>query len=132
MKSKGVLIPGIGHRVKSVKNPDKRVELLKEFARSNFRSTTYLDYALAVEKITLQKAENLILNVDGCLAALFLDVLAASNSFTEGEIKEIVEVGYMNGLFALARSIGLIGHVLDQKRLKEPLYRHPTDDVLYL
>jgi hypothetical protein len=23
------------------------------------------------------------------------------------------------------------GHALDQKRLQEPLYRHPWDDVLY-
>jgi hypothetical protein len=30
----------------------------------------------------------------------------------------------------LARSIGLIGHALDQKRLQEPLYRHPWEDVL--
>ena len=32
----------------------------------------------------------------------------------------------------LARSIGMIGHILDQKRLGEGLYRHPTEDILYL
>src|SRR3989344_2371683 len=36
MKKKGTLIPGIGHRVKSKRNPDKRVELLEEFAHNNF------------------------------------------------------------------------------------------------
>jgi hypothetical protein len=30
----------------------------------------------------------------------------------------------------LARSIGFIGHALDQKRLQQPLYRHPWEDVL--
>ena len=132
MKHKSIPIPGIGHRVKSLRNPDKRVELLKEFARKSFPSTKYLDYALQVEKITAKKAENLILNVDGCIAALFLDALESSKEFTEEEINEIIEIGYMNGLFALSRSIGIIGHILDQKRLKEGLYRHPTEDILYL
>ena len=132
MKSKGIPIPGIGHRVKSIRNPDKRVELLKEFAKQHFPATKYLDYALQVEKITTKKAENLILNVDGCMAALFLDALQSSQQFSSEEIKEIIDIGYMNGLFALSRSIGIIGHILDQKRLKEGLYRHPTEDILYL
>ncbi len=131
MKKKGLPIPGIGHRVKSIRNPDKRVELLKDFAKKNFPSTKYLEYALQVEKITTKKAENLILNVDGCLGVLFVDALISSNQFTTKEIAEILEIGYMNGLFALSRSIGIIGHILDQKRLKEPLYRHPTEDILY-
>jgi hypothetical protein len=38
---------------------------------------------------------------------------------------------YLNVLFVVARSIGLIGHALDQKRLQQPLYRHPWEDVLY-
>ena len=132
MKQKSILIPGIGHRVKSIRNPDLRVEMLKEFARQDFPSTKHLDYALQVEKITTKKAENLILNVDGCMAALFLDALESSKKFSQEEIKEIIEIGYMNGLFALSRSIGIIGHILDQKRLKEGLYRHPTEDILYL
>lgn len=45
------------------------------------------------------------------------------------EIQDIVKIGYLNGLFVLARSIGLIGHALDQKRLQQPLYRHPWDEV---
>ncbi len=131
MKKKGLPIPGIGHKVKSVRNPDKRIELLKEFARKNFPSMKYIDYALQVEKITTKKAENLILNVDGCIGVLFLDALVSSGEFSNEEINEIIDIGYMNGLFALARSIGIIGHILDQKRLKEPLYRHPAEDIMY-
>lgn len=131
MKQKNLPIPGIGHRVKSKRNLDKRVQILKQFAQENFPSQKYLPYALAVEKVTLQKAENLILNVDGCLAVVFLDALACSK-FSEEEINEIVHLGYLNGLFALARSIGLIGHALDQQRLGEGLYRHPTEDIHYV
>ena len=50
----------------------------------------------------------------------------------QAEISDIVKIGYLNGLFVLARSIGLIGHTLDQKRLQQPLYRHPWDEVLYI
>ena len=32
----------------------------------------------------------------------------------------------------LGRSIGFIGHHLDQKRLRTGLYRHPWDDITYL
>ncbi len=131
MKSMNILIPGIGHRVKSVINPDKRVEMLKEYARKQFPKTEYLDYALKVEKITTAKRDNLILNVDGCVGILFLDLLN-SLGFSKQEISDIIETGALNGLFVLGRSIGFMGHILDQKRLKTGLYRHPWNDILYL
>ena len=198
-------------------NRDKRVELLQKYAYKFFPATKYMDYAVKVEAYTLGKAANLVLNVDGCIGALFLDLLNSSSQFTlvilsyqivltliaesavnrkprglghqmnphvqilndqsqeqplgnrknlcrrlcqvyprpaslrrqdqeeiapwqqiellsliaQAEIKEIVKIGYLNGLFVLARSIGLIGHALDQKRLQQPLYRHPWDEVLY-
>ncbi|DBA82560.1 TPA: ATP-citrate synthase beta chain protein 1 [Trebouxia sp. C0005] len=132
MKKKGIRVPGIGHRIKSKDNRDKRVELLQKYAFKFFPSTKYLNYAVQVETYTLQKAANLVLNVDGCIGTLFLDLLHSSSFFTEAEIADIVKIGYLNGLFVLARSIGLIGHALDQKRLQQPLYRHPWDEVLYI
>ncbi|KAG8926476.1 citrate synthase [Tulasnella sp. 417] len=90
------LISGIGHKIKSVNNPDFRVELVKEFVQKNFPTHTLLDYALAVEKVTTAKKDT---------------------------------IGALNGLFVLGRSIGFIGHHLDQKRLRAPLYRHPADDI---
>ncbi|KAK7264713.1 hypothetical protein RJT34_32323 [Clitoria ternatea] len=131
MKKKGIRVPGIGHRIKNRDNKDKRVELLQKFARTHFPSVKYMEYAVEVEDYTLTKANNLVLNVDGAIGSLFLDLLAGSGMFTKQEIDEIVEIGYLNGLFVLARSIGLIGHTFDQKRLKQPLYRHPWEDVLY-
>ena len=123
-------IPGIGHRIKSTKNPDKRVELLKNFAKKNFPSTELLDYALEVEKVTTAKKENLILNVDGTIGVLLVDMFR-NLGYSEAEIDELIEAGAFNAFFVLGRSIGFIGHILDEKRLAMPLYRHPWDDILY-
>lgn len=131
MKKKGIRVPGIGHRIKSRDNRDKRVELLQKYARTQFPNVKYMEYAVTVESYTLTKANNLVLNVDGCIGALFLDLLSSCAMFSKQEIDEIIQIGYLNGLFVLARSIGLIGHTFDQKRLKQPLYRHPWEDVLY-
>lgn len=132
MKDKGKNIAGIGHRIKSVQNPDKRVKLIKNYAREHFKSTKYLDYALEVEKITTSKKNNLILNVDGCIGIVFLDMMESTGIFSSEEINEIVELGFLNGLFVIGRSIGIIGHVMDQKRLAQPLYRHPWEDIAYM
>ncbi|KIY63972.1 ATP citrate lyase isoform 2 [Cylindrobasidium torrendii FP15055 ss-10] len=123
------LISGIGHKIKSVNNPDLRVELVKEYVRKNFPSHSLLDYALAVEKVTTSKKDTLILNVDGCIAVCFVDLLRDSGAFSREEADEYIKIGTLNGLFVLGRSIGFIGHHLDQKRLRAPLYRHPADDI---
>jgi ATP citrate (pro-S)-lyase len=123
------LISGIGHKIKSVNNPDLRVELVKEYVRKHFPSHSLLDYALAVEKVTTAKKDTLILNVDGCIAVCFVDLLRDSGAFSPEEADEYIKIGVLNGLFVLGRSIGFIGHHLDQKRLRAPLYRHPADDI---
>ncbi|GAB4307167.1 MAG: citrate/2-methylcitrate synthase [Myxococcota bacterium] len=132
MKKAGVNIPGIGHLVKSVQNPDMRVELMKKYAKENFPKTDLLDYALEVEKVTTSKRNNLILNVDGCIGILFVDMMLSSGEFTSEDIKEVLELEGLNSIFVLGRTIGLMGHVFDQKRLKQGLYRHPWDDILYM
>uniref|UniRef100_A0A8C1VQS0 ATP-citrate synthase n=1 Tax=Cyprinus carpio TaxID=7962 RepID=A0A8C1VQS0_CYPCA len=132
MKKDGVLIMGIGHRVKSINNPDMRVQILKDFVKQHFPSTQLLDYALEVEKITTSKKPNLILNVDGFIGVAFVDLLRTCGGFTRDEADEFVEIGTLNGIFVLGRSIGFIGHYLDQKRLKQGLYRHPWDDISYV
>jgi len=131
-RKEGKLIMGIGHRVKSINNPDKRVVLIKEFVKENFPKTSLLDYALDVEKITTSKKPNLILNVDGCIAVAFVDLLRNSGCFTKDEAETYIKTGSLNGMFVLGRSIGFIGHFLDQKRLKQGLYRHPWDDISYV
>ncbi|HOD73154.1 MAG TPA: citrate/2-methylcitrate synthase [Candidatus Bipolaricaulis anaerobius] len=130
MKRRNVRIQGIGHRLHSLENPDARVELMKAFAREHFRATPLLDYALAVEAVTTQKKGNLILNVDGCIGVLLVDLLTELK-FTDAEIDEMIRAGLFNAFFVLGRSIGLIGHYFDQVRLEQDLYRHPLDDILY-
>ena len=130
MKNRNVRIQGIGHRLHSLENPDARVELMKGFAKSHFKDTPVLNYALAVEQVTTQKKNNLILNVDGCIGVLLVDLLKELK-FTDREIDEMIKAGLFNAFFVLGRSIGLIGHYFDQIRLEQDLYRHPLDDILY-
>ncbi|KPM44294.1 ATP-citrate synthase subunit 1 [Neonectria ditissima] len=132
MRKANKLIPGIGHRVKSRNNPDLRVELVKEYVMAKFPSHKLLDYALAVESVTTSKKDNLILNVDGCIAVCFVDLLRNCGAFSAEEAEDYLKMGVLNGLFVLGRSIGLIAHYLDQKRLRTGLYRHPWDDITYL
>ena len=73
MKSSGINIPGIGHKVKSKFNPDVRCQILETLA-SEFPTHAHLDFAKSVESLTLEKKSNLILNVDGYIAAMLLDI----------------------------------------------------------
>ncbi len=130
MKKQGIPIPGIGHRIKSLKNPDLRVKGLMDFAAENFPATPLLDYARTVEQLTTSKKENLILNVDGTIGILMVDMWRALG-YSEEEIDEFIESGTLNAFFILGRTIGFIGHVLDEKRLAMPMYRTPWDDILY-
>ncbi|MHA1978510.1 MAG: citrate/2-methylcitrate synthase [Candidatus Hodarchaeales archaeon] len=126
----GINIPGIGHRIKSVQNPDVRVKLLKEFVFNNFEKHPFLDYALEVEKLTTSKRNNLILNVDGCIGICFLDLLE-NLDLTAEEKNDVVETEVLNGFFVLGRSIGMMGHIFDQKRQRAALYRQPWDEILF-
>jgi len=130
MKQKGANIQGIGHRIKSIHNPDMRVSIIKNYAKKHFKTTALLDYALEVENLTTGKRDNLILNVDGCIGICFVDLLRSE--FSREEADEYIRMGALNGLFVLGRSIGFTGHYLDQKRLKQGLYRHPWEDIAYL
>jgi len=130
MAEQGMVIPGIGHRIKSIRNPDLRVEGLKAFARASFPETRLLDFALEVEQQTTRKKDNLILNVDGTVGVLMVDMWRGLG-YPDEEIDQFIESGTLNAFFVLGRSIGFIGHILDEKRLGMPMYRHPFDDILY-
>jgi ATP-citrate lyase alpha-subunit len=124
MKKQGIYIPGIGHKIKSIYNPDKRCNILFALSKK-FPQTKYLDFAKQVEALTVIKKPNLILNVDGHVAALLLDMMEAM-SYTPQQIQQYINADVFNALFVLARSIGFIGHHIDQKRLGEWLYRTPV------
>merc|ERR1719356_1074067 len=132
MRKRNEYIMGIGHRVKSVENPDARVTIIKDFVTSNFPDYPLLKYALEVEQITTKKRSNLILNVDGAIAVAFVDLLRQSGQFTKEEADKYLKMGILNALFVLGRTTGFIGHYVDQLRLDQGLYRHPWDDINYI
>ena len=129
MKASGQNIPWIGHKVKSKFNPDKRCEILETLSK-NFPITHHLDFAKSVEALTLEKKSNLILNVDGYIAAMLLDIFE-DVWMDNAEKKMYIESWIFNGFFLLARTIGFIWHAIDQKRLWEWLHRTSWDDILY-
>ena len=126
---RGPIIPGIGHRIKSIYNPDTRVTLLFEAMRG-CSVQRYLDFAKSVAAITTQKKPNLILNVDGAIAAVLLDVFV-DIGMKDVEIQQAIDSWMFNGFFVLARTIGFIGHYVDQMRLQEGLFRMPWDEIMY-
>jgi ATP-citrate lyase alpha-subunit len=121
-------IKGIGHRKYRIDIPDPRVELIKEKVKD--LDTKYLDFALGVEKVTTSKKPNLILNVDGIVAAVVLDLLETEEELSPQEIQSLIDAGFFNAFFILSRSVGFVSHYLDQRKLGEKLFRLTPDDVL--
>jgi ATP citrate (pro-S)-lyase len=124
-------ISGIGHKKYRTDNPDPRVATLLTFVEK-MESKKYTSFALQVEAITTDKKANLILNLDGAVAAIMLDLLAEKEDFTAEKLKECIDTEFFNALFIFPRSAGFIAHFLDQKRLDEGLFRLPEDEVLFV
>jgi ATP citrate (pro-S)-lyase len=127
----GGIIPGIGHKKYRIDLPDPRVKALMEFA-GNANGDKYLTFARGVEKVTSSKKGNLILNVDGAIAAILLDILESEMGYDHAELKELVEIEFFNALFVLARSVGFTAHYLDQRRHDEGLLRLSPNEIRYL
>lgn len=127
--SRKVYISGIGHRKYRVDLPDPRVGELLRFSE-HLHEKRFTKFALEVEKITVAKKGNLILNVDGTIAAVLLDILSEKEGYTEVQLKELIDTEFFNALFVLSRSVGFISHFLDQKRLDEGLFRLEEDMVV--
>ena len=122
-------ISGIGHKKYRLDLPDPRTVLLADFA-AKLEQTPHFDYAKKIEAITTAKKGTLILNVDGHIAAIMLDVLLFQENMDPSEIKKLIDADFFNALFVIPRTIGLVAHYLDQKRLDEGLFRLPNEDVL--
>jgi len=128
---RGDIVPGIGHKKYHTDLPDPRVKALKTFAK-NSNGDRYLKFALSVEAITTTKKTNLILNVDGAIAAILLDILESEFGLDPQQLHELVEIEFFNALFVLSRSVGFTAHYLDQRRHDEGLLRLSPDDVRYI
>lgn len=125
----GKLLLGIGHRKYRVGIPDPRVAALAEFAALLPKHPHY-DFAREIEKVTTAKNGNLILNVDGVMAALLLDMLTQKEGMDDANIQELIDAEFFNALFVIPRSVGFIAHFIEQKRNDEGLFRLP-DELLF-
>ncbi|MCB9809999.1 hypothetical protein H6781_00180 [Candidatus Nomurabacteria bacterium] len=130
-KSRGEYVMGIGHLKYSVYDKDPRVEKLIRFARENLKKSIYLDYAEAVERRTTQKKPNLILNVDGAVAAIVTDILVEQEDFSEEQIEDLLRIEFYNSYFLIPRAVGFIGNYLTQKRRDEGLFRLDSEQIFY-
>ena len=127
----GGVIPGIGHKKYHTDLPDPRVEALLKF-NGNKNGDRYLKFALDVESVTTSKKGSLILNVDGVIAAIMLDILESELGCTKQELEELERIEFFNALFVLSRSVGFTSHYLDQRRHDEGLLRLSDEDVRYI
>jgi ATP citrate (pro-S)-lyase len=126
----GGIIPGIGHKKYRIDSPDPRVESLLEYS-SNSNGDRYLKFAQGVEKVTTSKKGNLILNVDGAIAAILLDLLESELDFDQKKLKELIDMEFFNAIFVISRSVGFSAHYLDQRRYDEGLLRLSDKEILY-
>lgn len=124
-------ISGIGHKKYRIDLPDPRVKKILSFTNL-LNEKKYTNFAQSIEKITVSKKGNLILNVDGAIAAVMLDMLAENEKYTSDELEDLVKIEFFNALFVLSRSVGFVSHFLDQKRLDEGLLRLTDKDVSYI
>lgn len=129
-RDRGV-ISGIGHKKYRIDLPDPRVEALTKFA-GNANGDRYLKFARGVETVTTTKKGNLILNVDGAIAAIMLDILESELGYDQDKLKELAEIEFFNALFVLSRSVGFTAHYLDQRRHDEGLLRLSPNEIRYL
>lgn len=128
----GGIIPGIGHRKYRIDAPDPRVKALTEQFAHNSDGDRYLNFARGVEAVTTKKKGNLILNVDGTIAAIMLDLLASELGYGPDKLRELVDIEFFNAIFILSRSVGFTAHYLDQRRHDEGLLRFGPDDITYI
>ncbi|HUX35424.1 MAG TPA: citrate/2-methylcitrate synthase [Candidatus Paceibacterota bacterium] len=123
---KAAIIPGIGHLKYRVGLPDPRVEALSKFALL-LKKHPYYDFARGIEKVTTGKNGKLILNIDGVIAALFLDILSECEGFSAKELLEFTDAELFNAFFVIPRSVGFISHFIEQKKNDEGLFRLPEE-----
>lgn len=126
----GGIIPGIGHKKYRIDSPDPRVQALQKF-QGNKNGDRYMQFARQVEAVTLAKKGNLILNVDGAIAAVLLDLLESELEYTPKQLAELVEIEFFNALFVVSRSVGFVSHYLDQRRHDEGLLRLSDEEIGY-
>ena len=106
MREAGERMAGFGHRVHT---KDPRTSRLFELAREAGVNGVHMQAARAVEKAFADAKKSLPINVDGAIGAILADTGMNPAAF--------------NGIFMIARTPGLIAHVLEEKTREKPMRR---------
>jgi citrate synthase len=106
MRESGERMPGFGHRYHT---KDPRTARLFELAREAGVDGVHMKAARAVEKAFADAKKALPINVDGAIGAILADLEMNPAAF--------------NGVFMIARTPGLIAHVLEEQAREKPMRR---------
>src|SRR4029077_12623190 len=106
MKEAGDRMPGFGHRYHT---KDPRTARLFELASEAGVDGTHMQAARAVEKSFADAKKALPINVDGAIGAILADLGMNPATF--------------NGIFMVARTPGLIAHVIEEQNRERPMRR---------
>lgn len=115
LKSKDIRVAGFGHKL--YKGEDPRTERLVEIAKEAGFFGKYVKFAQSVAEEFTKREKQLPLNIDGILAALLC------------EMGFDVKVG--KGVFIIARTPGLVAHVVEEALRESPARRLTEDEVEY-
>src|SRR5882724_2353144 len=106
MSETGERMSGFGHRVHT---KDPRTARLFELAREAGVDGVHMKAARAVEKAFADAKKSLPINVDGAIGAILADMGMNPATF--------------NGIFMVARTPGLIAHVIEEQTREKPMRR---------
>ena len=106
MKEAGDRMPGFGHRYHT---KDPRTARLFELAREAGVDGAHMKAARAVEKSFADAKKALPINVDGAIGAILADLGMNPAAF--------------NGIFMIARTPGLVAHVIEEQTREKPMRR---------
>src|SRR5881397_737141 len=106
MREAGERMAGFGHRYHT---KDPRTTRLFELAREAGLDGAHMQAARAVEKAFADAKKSLPINVDGAIGAILADLGMNLAAF--------------NGIFMIARTPGLIAHVIEEQTRERPMRR---------
>src|SRR6266700_7124438 len=106
MRETGERMPGFGHRYHT---KDPRTARLFELAREAGVDGVHMQAARAVEKAFAAAKKALPINVDGAIGAILADLGMNPAAF--------------NGVFMIARTPGLVAHVIEVQSREKPMRR---------
>jgi succinyl-CoA synthetase alpha subunit len=106
MREAGERMSGFGHRVHA---KDPRTARLFELANEAGVNGVHMQAARAVEKAFADAKKSLPINVDGAIGAILADLGVNPAAF--------------NGIFMIARTPGLVAHVIEEQTREKPMRR---------